>query len=81
MAKFSDIYRAATEHLKVDGRTREGRRLKTQANSAKVIINSIAWHPVAPLPDGIWHIDGREVSELDALRGDIDAFYVIKRNA
>lgn len=84
MAKFSDIRRDVMKRLKVDGRTREGRKLKAAAQNAKAEINgeikTFLLRPFHREPGRVLYFkeDGTEVTAEDCLRADFNAFYVIK---
>jgi hypothetical protein len=80
MAKASDIRRDALKALKVDGRTREGRQLRARAQEAKEVINEWQWRPLIPLPDGLYHVDGSEITQDDIMRADFnDWIYIAPR--
>lgn len=64
------------KRLKVDGRSKEGRRLKAMRPAAVAEINRLM---MLPMPDGIYRTDGTPITAGDALRADFDAVYILGR--
>jgi hypothetical protein len=79
VAKFSDIYRDATKQSRIDGRTRDGRRIKAQAQEAKLRLNEFQWRPLLPLPPGIYSVFGEPLTDADIARADFSEWFHVKR--